>query len=51
MIAAGGVASVGHVRRLAETGVGGVVVGKALYTGDIDLVEALAAAAGVDSRC
>ena len=51
VIAAGGVASVGHVRGLARTGVGGVVIGKALYTGDIDLVEALAAAAGVDSRC
>ena len=51
VIAAGGVASVGHVRRLAETGVGGVVVGKALYTGDIDLTEALETAGGVDSRC
>ena len=37
VIAAGGVASVEHVRGLAETGVGGVVIGKALYTGDIDL--------------
>ena len=51
VIAAGGVASVGHVRRLAETGVGGVVIGKALYTGDIELGEALETAAGVDSRC
>ena len=48
VIAAGGVASVEHVRRLAETGVGGVVIGKALYTGDIDLEEALETAAGVD---
>ena len=39
----GGVASLRHVRRLAETGVEGVVVGRALYTGDIDLREALAA--------
>ena len=51
VIAAGGVASVEHVRRLAKTGVGGVVIGKALYTGDIDLAEALEAAAGVDNRC
>ena len=39
----GGVASLRHIRRLAETGVEGVVVGRALYTGDIDLREALAA--------
>ena len=40
----GGVSSLRHVRRLAETGVEGVIVGRALYTGDIDLREALAAA-------
>ena len=51
VIAAGGVASVEHVRGLARTGVGGVVIGKALYTGDIDLAEALETAGGVDSRC
>ena len=45
VIAAGGVASVEHVRELAKTGVGGVVIGKALYTGDIDLAEAIEAAA------
>ena len=39
----GGVSSLRHVRRLAETGVEGVIVGRALYTGDIDLREALAA--------
>ncbi len=51
VIAAGGVASVEHVRRLAKTGVGGVVIGKALYTGDIDLAEALQTAAEMDNRC
>ena len=51
VIAAGGVASVEHVRQLAKTGVGGVVIGKALYTGDIDLAEAIEMAAGVDNRC
>ena len=51
VIAAGGVASVEHVRQLAKTGAGGVVIGKALYTGDIDLAEALEMAAGVDNRC
>ena len=49
VIAAGGIASVEHVRQLARTGVGGIVIGKALYTGDIDLAEAIEAAAGVDN--
>ena len=43
IIAAGGIASVQHLHRLADTGVGGAVIGKALYTGDIDLAEALTA--------
>ena len=45
VIAAGGIASVEHLRRLAEVGVGGAVIGRALYTGDIDLAEALEAIA------
>jgi phosphoribosylformimino-5-aminoimidazole carboxamide ribotide isomerase len=40
----GGVSSLRHVRQLAKTGVEGVIVGRALYTGDIDLREALSAA-------
>ena len=51
VIAAGGIASVEHVRQLARTGVGGIVIGKALYTGDIDLAEAIEAAVGVDNSC
>ena len=39
----GGVSTLRHIRRLAETGVEGVIVGRALYTGDIDLRQALAA--------
>ena len=39
----GGVSSLRHVRQLAKTGVEGVIVGRALYTGDIDLRQALAA--------
>ena len=38
----GGVSSLRHVRQLAKTGVEGVIVGRALYTGDIDLRQALA---------
>ena len=43
VIAAGGIAAVEHLAALAETGVGGAVIGKALYTGDIDLAEAIRA--------
>ena len=41
VIAAGGIASVEHLKRLSETGVEGAIVGRALYSGDIDLKEAL----------
>ena len=43
IIAAGGIASTNHLQRLAQTGVTAAVIGKALYTADIDLPEALAA--------
>ena len=39
--AAGGIASVEHLQSLARVGVGGAVIGKALYTGDIDLCRAI----------
>lgn len=45
IIAAGGVGSVAHLVRLAETGVEAAVVGRALYTGDVALAEALQAVA------
>ena len=41
VIAAGGIASIEHLQRLAEVGVGGAVIGKALYTGDVNLTEAI----------
>ena len=41
LIAAGGIADLEHLARLAHIGVDGAVVGKALYTRDIDLAEAL----------
>ncbi len=44
VIAAGGIASADHLARLAATGAEGAVVGRALYTGDVDLAEAIAAA-------
>ena len=43
VIAAGGIATVDHLRKLNLIGVGGVVIGRALYTGDIDLAEAVRA--------
>ena len=48
VIAAGGIASMEHLHRLAKNGVGAVVVGKALYTGDIDLAEAIHSVGGHD---
>jgi len=46
VIASGGVASVEHIRKLVPLGVEGVIIGRALYTGDVKLKEALAAAGG-----
>ena len=43
VIAAGGISSLLHLKMLKRLGVEGAIVGKALYTGDIDLKEALAA--------
>jgi phosphoribosylformimino-5-aminoimidazole carboxamide ribotide isomerase len=42
VIAAGGISALSHLRKLKELGVEGAIVGKALYTGDINLKEALA---------
>ncbi len=42
----GGVSTLDHLRRLAATGAEGAIVGRALYSGDIDLAEALAAIRG-----
>ena len=42
IIAAGGIAAVSHLRKLKELGVEGAIVGRALYTGNIKLPEALA---------
>ena len=43
VIASGGVSSVEHLVRLKDTGLEGAIIGKALYTGAIDLGEALRA--------
>lgn len=41
VIAAGGISSLEHLRVLRRIGVEGTIIGKALYTGDIDLKKAL----------
>ena len=43
VVAAGGIAKLKHLVKLKELGVEGAVVGKALYTGDVDLKEAVEA--------
>jgi phosphoribosylformimino-5-aminoimidazole carboxamide ribotide isomerase len=43
VIAAGGIASLNHIRMLKNLGAEGAIVGRALYTGDISLKAALAA--------
>ena len=45
VLASGGVASIEHIRELQPTGVEGVIVGRALYTGAVSLREAVAAVA------
>jgi len=42
IIAAGGISSLTHLKILKQLGVEGAIVGKALYTGDINLKKALA---------
>jgi phosphoribosylformimino-5-aminoimidazole carboxamide ribotide isomerase len=44
VIASGGITSLQDIRNLKQVGVSGAIVGRALYTGDIDLQEAIAAA-------
>jgi phosphoribosylformimino-5-aminoimidazole carboxamide ribotide isomerase len=41
VIAAGGISKLEHLKRLKQLGVEGAIIGKALYTGDIDLGEAI----------
>ena len=44
IIASGGVSSLEDVRRLREAGLYGAIIGKAYYTGAVDLREAIEAA-------
>jgi phosphoribosylformimino-5-aminoimidazole carboxamide ribotide isomerase len=46
IIASGGVGAIAHLQHLATLGVEGAIVGRALYTGDLSIADALAALAG-----
>ena len=41
IIASGGVSSLSDIERLTKSGICGAIIGKAYYTGAIDLTEAL----------
>ena len=41
IIASGGISSLSHLQRLSQLGVEGAIVGRALYTGEVDLGGAL----------
>lgn len=41
VIASGGIGNINHIKSLIGTGVEGVITGRALYTGDLDLTEAI----------
>jgi phosphoribosylformimino-5-aminoimidazole carboxamide ribotide isomerase len=41
LIASGGVSSIDDLRSIAEMGIEGAIIGKALYTGDVDLAAAI----------
>ena len=49
IIASGGVSTMDDVRELTEMGLDGAIIGKAYYTGAIDLSEAIAVADGKDA--
>ena len=50
LVVSGGVAAAEHVERLASMGVEGVIIGRALYTGDVDLGGAISRAASLQHR-
>lgn len=50
VIAAGGISSVYHLTKLAELGVEGAIVGKAIYTGDVILSDAFKAVRKLKSK-
>ncbi|HEV2527291.1 MAG TPA: 1-(5-phosphoribosyl)-5-[(5-phosphoribosylamino)methylideneamino]imidazole-4-carboxamide isomerase [Thermomicrobiales bacterium] len=49
LIASGGVAGIGDVDAVRQTGATGIIIGRALYDGRVDLAEALAVAAETEA--
>jgi len=49
ILASGGISSLEHLKRLSNIGVEGAILGRAIYTGAIDLKEALRLAAEAQS--
>ena len=47
IIASGGIGNLEHIKALIPTGVEGVITGRALYTGNINLCDAIKAGKGV----
>jgi len=41
IIAAGGISTLDHIKRLSSLGIEAAIVGKAIYTGDVDLADAV----------
>jgi phosphoribosylformimino-5-aminoimidazole carboxamide ribotide isomerase len=50
VIASGGVGDISHIRQLRELPIWGVIVGRSLYEGKVDLAEAIAAGAGTNLK-
>ena len=50
VIASGGISSINHLKMLEKLGVEGAIVGRALYTGDINLKQAISALSEVRER-
>lgn len=50
VIASGGISKLNHLRMLKQLGAEGAIIGKALYTGDINLKEALAMVSREETR-
>ena len=50
VIASGGIATLNHLRMLQKLGAEGAIIGQALYTGDINLKEALAVVSREEAR-
>ncbi len=50
IIASGGISSLNHLRMLQQLGAEGAIIGKALYSGDIDLKQALATISQIEEK-